>query len=43
MVSRSSANVDLDAEMHTIQAEFTTADHHSFDPPVRDSITVTAE
>jgi hypothetical protein len=43
MVSRSNANVDLDAGMHTIQAEFTTADHHSFDPPVGDSITVTAE
>lgn len=43
MVSRSRAKVDLGAGMHTIQAEFTTADHRSFDPPVTDSITVTAE
>jgi hypothetical protein len=43
MVSRSSAKVDVGAGEHAIQAEFTTADHRSFDPPVIDSIVVTAE
>src|SRR5918999_430687 len=43
MVSTSSAKVDIGAGEHAIQAEFTPADPRSFDPPVNDSIVVTAE
>jgi hypothetical protein len=43
MVSRSTTEVDLAEGMHEIEAEFTTADHRSFDPPVTDTVAVTAE
>ncbi|MGH2788793.1 MAG: hypothetical protein ACRDJV_12970 [Actinomycetota bacterium] len=43
MISRSSTTVELESGSHMIRAEFTTADHRSFDPSVTDTVTVTAE
>ena len=43
MVSRSNTQVDMSTGTHEIKTEFTTADHRSFDPPITDTVSVTAE